>query len=138
MRQMFYGCSGLTSLDVSSFDTKKVWSSKSMFENCSNLTSIDLSGFDASNIKYIEKMFKDCSKLKTISLGDKYTNIPREAYLPNGEGWVNANDPTTVISGEGDFLFPAYISKRRSRQCRTKKSSGFILLVPRMLSPRQT
>ncbi|MCR5021279.1 BspA family leucine-rich repeat surface protein [Ruminococcus sp.] len=103
MREMFYGCSGLTSLDVSSFDTKKVWSSKSMFENCSNLTSIDLSGFDASNIKYIEKMFKDCSKLKTISLGDKYTNIPRETYLPNGEGWVNANDPTTVISGEGDF-----------------------------------
>ncbi|MBE6870202.1 MAG: BspA family leucine-rich repeat surface protein [Ruminococcus albus] len=101
--RMFYGCSSLTSLDVSSFDTKNISNLESLFENCSSLTSIDLSGFDTSNITYISRMFNNCTELKTISLGENFKNIKADAKLLNGEGWVNANDPTTVISGDGDF-----------------------------------
>ncbi|MBO4804113.1 MAG: BspA family leucine-rich repeat surface protein, partial [Muribaculaceae bacterium] len=37
---MFYGCSSLTSLDLSTFDTGQVRDVQSMFERCSNLVTI--------------------------------------------------------------------------------------------------
>ena len=40
MRSMFYGCSRLTTLDLSSFDTSAVTNMDFMFYNCNNLTTI--------------------------------------------------------------------------------------------------
>ncbi|MBO4866468.1 MAG: BspA family leucine-rich repeat surface protein [Ruminococcus sp.] len=129
MRNMFKDCTNLTTLDLRDFDTKNVRYLDSMFENCSSLISIDLSGFETSNTKYISQMFKGCSKLKTIDissfdtskvtnmgklfdnctelktiyLGENFKNIKADAKLPNGEGWVNTNDPETVISGDEEY-----------------------------------
>ena len=47
---MFYGCSGLTSLDVSGFNTDNVTDMGWMFAGCSGLTSLDVSGFNTSNV----------------------------------------------------------------------------------------
>ena len=44
----------------------------------------------------------DCNGLKTLTLSDNFI-ITLSASLPNGDGWVNANDPKTVISGNGDY-----------------------------------
>ena len=68
MSDMFSGCSGLTSLDVSNFDTSKVTSMGYMFYGCSGLTSLDLSNFDTSNVTDIRWMFGDCTGLKTLDL----------------------------------------------------------------------
>ncbi|SEL14184.1 BspA family leucine-rich repeat surface protein [Ruminococcus albus] len=103
MASMFYGCSGLTSLDLSSFDTINVKSMNHMFSGCTILPALDLSRFDTSNVTNMEYMFDFCTELNTISLGDKFTNIPRMAELPNGEGWVNAKDPKNIISGDGKY-----------------------------------
>uniref|UniRef100_UPI0025E18BFC BspA family leucine-rich repeat surface protein n=1 Tax=Ruminococcus sp. TaxID=41978 RepID=UPI0025E18BFC len=103
MGYVFYGCSSLTSLDLSSFDTKNIRYLDSMFENCSSLTSIDVSNFDTSNVAYMDNLFDNCTELKTISLGEKFKNIKADAKLPNGEGWINTKDTSTVISGDGDF-----------------------------------
>ena len=43
---MFFGCSNLTNIDLSSFDTKNVTNMSYMLSYCSNLTNIDLSSFD--------------------------------------------------------------------------------------------
>jgi len=40
MSGMFKGCSNLTKIDLSSFDTKNVTNMSSMFKGCSNLTKI--------------------------------------------------------------------------------------------------
>jgi hypothetical protein len=48
-------------------------------------------------------MFGDCNNLKTLKIGENFKSIKEAAKLPNGEGWVNANDPKTVISGSEDF-----------------------------------
>jgi surface protein len=63
---MFAGCSGLTSLDLSGFDTSEVTTMANMFGGCSGLTSIDLSEFDTSNVENMESMFYICSSLKEI------------------------------------------------------------------------
>ena len=67
---MFAGCSHLTSLDLSHFDTSNVTSMNSMFYGCSSLTSLDLSSFDTSNVTNMYRMFDGCSSLKSISVSE--------------------------------------------------------------------
>ena len=43
---MFYGCSNLTSIDISKFNTENVNYMDYMFADCSNLISIDISKFN--------------------------------------------------------------------------------------------
>ena len=62
---MFYYCSSLTNLDLSSFNTSKVTNMYCMFSDCSSLTSLDLSSFDTSNVTNMDHMFWYCSKLTT-------------------------------------------------------------------------
>ena len=68
MNSMFNGCSSLTSIDLSGFDTSQVDSMGSMFYNCSSLASLDLSGFDTSQVTSMGYMFSGCSDLKTLDL----------------------------------------------------------------------
>ena len=68
MSSMFSGCKKLTSLDVSGFNTSKVTNMYGMFNSCSALTSLDVSGFDTSNVTYIVSMFEDCSSLTSLDV----------------------------------------------------------------------
>ena len=68
MREMFYRCSGLTSLDVSHFNTQNVTSMSGMFGVCSGLTSLDLSHFNTQKITDMGYMFKGCSVLTSLDL----------------------------------------------------------------------
>ena len=68
MRFMFYGCSALTSLDLSGFDTSRVTDMIYMFKGCSALTSLDLSGFDTSRVTDMICMFQGCSKLTSLNV----------------------------------------------------------------------
>ena len=68
MSNMFNGCSGLTRIDLSGFDTSQVASMGNMFQNCHNLTSLDLSGFDTSQVTEMGFMFNGCSGLTSLDL----------------------------------------------------------------------
>ena len=105
---MFYNCSSLKSLDVSGFDTSNVTCMYGMFAGCSGLTTLDLSGFSPENLSYsssydLIETFADCSNLNTITFGEKFKYIVKGMKIPNGEGWVNVKDPTTVVSGDGEY-----------------------------------
>ena len=65
---MFYGCSGLTSLNLSNFNTSKVTDMSGMFQNCANLESLDLSNFDTSKVTDMSNMFLHNAKLSTIKM----------------------------------------------------------------------
>ena len=47
---MLYGCSSLTSLNLSNFYTSQVTSMNNMFYDCSSLTSLDLSSFNTTKV----------------------------------------------------------------------------------------
>ena len=68
MNGMFNGCSSLISIDVSRFDTSKVTSMDYMFNRCSSLISLDVSGFDTSLVTRMNSMFRDCSSLASLDL----------------------------------------------------------------------
>ena len=65
---MFCGCSSLTSLDVSSFDTSAVTNMNAMFYGCSSLTSLDVSSFDTKAVTDMSSMFGNCSSLKSLDV----------------------------------------------------------------------
>ena len=68
MNGMFYGCSGLTSLDVKNFNTQNVTTMWTMFSGCSGLTSLDLSHFNTQNVTDMGGMFSGCSGLTSLDL----------------------------------------------------------------------
>ena len=65
---MFYGCSKLSSLDLSGLDTSNVEYMSRMFCGCSSLQSLDLSGLDTSSPEDMADMFYGCSKLSSLDL----------------------------------------------------------------------
>ncbi len=68
MNSMFHGCSGLTALDVTSFGTAQVTSMQSMFSGCSGLTSLDLTSFDTAQVTNMSGMFSGCSGLTALDV----------------------------------------------------------------------
>lgn len=68
MQGMFFGCAGLTSLDVSGFETGHVANMDSMFAECSGLASLDLSEFETDNVTNMNCMFYNCSGLTNLDV----------------------------------------------------------------------
>ena len=85
MGYMFDGCSGLTSLDVSSFNTTNVTDMNSMFYVCSGLTSLDVSHFNTANVKDMSTMFMYCSGLTNLDVSRFNTaNVTDMGYMFDG------------------------------------------------------
>ena len=68
MSYTFYGCSVLTSLDVSHFNTQNVICMDNMFDGCSALTSLDLRHFNTQNVTNMGGMFWGCSALTSLDV----------------------------------------------------------------------
>ena len=69
---------------TATFDTSKVRDMSSMFYNCTSLTELDLSSFDLSRISYGDYMFYNCSSLRTIYVSEKWFYIVDEEYSTQG------------------------------------------------------
>ena len=82
MSKMFYWCSALTSLDLSSFNTSNVTDMSDMFHYCRFLTSLDLSSFNTSSVTNMSKMFYYCDKLTSLTLNSFNTsNVTDMNYM---------------------------------------------------------
>lgn len=66
---MFEGLYGLTSADMSMFDTSNVTNMNAMFSGCGALSSLDVSGWDTSNVTNMADMFAECAAL-TLDCSD--------------------------------------------------------------------
>ena len=108
MASMFNGCTALTSLDVSGFDTTNVTTMANMFAGCKALTSLDVSGFDTTNVTSMTYMFNNCNALTSLDLSNfntsnvtSMTNMLRycNALMTlNVTGWPNNDYTQTAIS----------------------------------------
>ena len=68
MSHMFDGCESLTNIDLSIFNTQKVINMSYMFGKCNSLTNINLSNFNTENIINMNGMFSGCKSLKNLNL----------------------------------------------------------------------
>ena len=102
MTKMFFGCTKIVSLDLSSFDTTKVTSFNTMFASDPSLTSVDLSSFTVANDATTLGMFviseDDTPSLSKLILGKGFKFTTR-----NGRPNNSLNLPGTWVNmGEGD------------------------------------
>jgi uncharacterized repeat protein (TIGR02543 family) len=82
MYDMFIRCNSLETLDLSNFDTRRVIDMYQMFFGCNDLTSVDLEGFDTSNVTSMAGMFAGCNSLTSLDLGNFDTsNVERMDHL---------------------------------------------------------
>ena len=69
----FCYCYNLTTIEgIEYLNTEKVMNMKDMFYRCSALTSLDLSNFNTKNVTDMSYMFCSCSALTTIFVSDKF------------------------------------------------------------------
>ena len=68
MYSMFYSCSGLDALDLSTFNTANVTDMNYMFANDTNLKDLNLSGFNTASVTSMNSMFEACSALESLDL----------------------------------------------------------------------
>ena len=66
MSCMFYNCSKLEDLDLSTFNTSKVNNMVYMFYNCSSLGNLNLSKFDTKKVIDESLMFFNCNNLNKV------------------------------------------------------------------------
>ena len=77
MSNMFFHCSKLKTIDLTSFNTSKVTIMSGMFYNCASLADLDLSSFNTSNVVYFyggknysQGMFQNCTSLTSLNLAN--------------------------------------------------------------------
>ena len=110
MGYMFYQCSSLQSLDLSSFKTASVTNMNYMFSCCSSLQSLDLSSFNTASVTYMGDMFSCCSSLQSLDLssfntasvdgmGNMFDNCSNLENIYVGDGW------STQAVTNGDYMF---------------------------------
>ena len=82
---MFYKCSNITKIDLSSFDTQNVTDMRKMFFGCNNLKEIDLSTFNTQSVTNMFGMFGKCKNLNNINLSLFSTeNVTDMSYMFDG------------------------------------------------------
>ena len=97
MSGMFYGCSGLTNLDLSHFNTSKVTNMGGLFRDCSGLKSVNLSSFNTAHVTYMNQMFLGCSSLTSLDLSNFNTLV---VQAMNGM-FYDCNHLVTIYAGDG-------------------------------------
>ena len=104
MNFMFLGCSELTSLDVSHFNTSKVTSMIQMF-SITSLTNLDLSSFNTSKVTNMQSMFEGSTNLRTIYVGNGWSTA---AVTSSTNMFYNC---TRLVGGQGTTYDANHIDK---------------------------
>lgn len=77
---LFDGCSSLTTLDVSDWDTSKAQSLCYTFNDCNNLETLDVSDFDVSNVKTFDHTFQGLYVVDALDVSDWNTGSAETMY----------------------------------------------------------
>ena len=110
MSNMFWGCSSLTSLDVTHFNTANVTNMRSMFSSCSSLTSLDVTNFNTAEVTNMGYMFSWCSSLTSLYLTnfntEKVTNMESMFFFCQALTTIYASSKfvTTLVSNSSNMF----------------------------------
>ena len=101
MQQLFYECSSLEFVNVSSFNTSLVGDYYGIFYGCPKLTSLDLSNFEGTYCFSPNGMFFKSNNLKYIDLSSFSIRSPMWSYLGLSES--KGNNETIILNKNFSF-----------------------------------
>ena len=103
MSEMFYGCSQLGDLDLTSFNTSSVTGMSDMFRNCSALTLLDLTTWNTKKVLNMSNMFRECPMLETIYVGSNWST---QAVTNSSNMFTNC---THLVGGNGTLYDASHV-----------------------------
>jgi surface protein len=68
MKQAFYNCTRLTTIDLALGAGSNVTDLTDAFRGCTALTTVDVSGWDVTGVKSLQSAFASCTALETLDL----------------------------------------------------------------------
>ena len=93
MNEMFYNCYSLQYLNFGNFPITQVVNMSYMFYNCSSLGTLDLSKFDTSYVLFMNNLFHDCISLASLDISNFNTQnvIRMESMFENCKSLTKLN-----------------------------------------------
>lgn len=67
-KNMFYGCTGLASINWGATDTRNISDMSDMFNGCRSLTSLNLNQFSTPKLSKADRMFAGCEQLISLKI----------------------------------------------------------------------
>ena len=113
MYAMFYECSSLTSLDVSSFNTQNVTDMSGFISCCTQLESIDVNHFNTENVTSMNNMFSGCESLTELDL----TNFNTTKVEDMGWMFCGCNSLSTISVGSDWSTARVVLSESMFEEC---------------------
>ena len=115
MYGMFFGCSGLTSLDVSNFNTANATNMRYMFRSCSGLTTIYAGDtWNTDKVTDSSSMFDFCTKLKGAIPYDSSKIDATYANWTNGYLTYKAAAQTIKLNVSSDGAVNGYTETEKA------------------------
>ena len=86
MSFIFEDCISITSLNLNNIDTSKTTLMTNTFKNCKSLTSLNLSSFDTSKVRSFQDLFSGCISLSSLDISnfDTISGTTTYSYMFNG------------------------------------------------------
>jgi surface protein len=106
----FFGCSSLTTLNLSNWDASNVSNFTVFAHSCSSLTTLNLSNLDTSNASAFNEFIRECVSLTTLDISSwdlgKASNFSSFALSSGLTNFIvgNAFDNTPCTNFSGAFL----------------------------------
>lgn len=103
----FYNMKSLTSITgLSRWDTSKITTMNSMFKGCTGLKSLDFSSFNTKNVTNFSSMMYGCTGLSKITVADTFATayLPTPGYstglvyVSSRKGLTIAGNPSSALS----------------------------------------
>lgn len=134
---MFYGCTSLTTLDLSSLHFSNLINIASCFRDCKSLQTLNIANWNLAQATATTDAFKNCSKLENLSIG----NLPdyKEATYKWGfetcaaltrESLVNIINalPTTTQTGAKITIGATNVAKLTDEDKAIATSKGWVIV----------
>ena len=94
---LFYGCTGLTTIDLRGLQTGEVQNYSDMFTNCIHLARVDFTGMDTHSAQDFHSMFRGCAELSEVIWGGIDTSkVVSTVDMFNGCGSLTSMDLTPL------------------------------------------
>ena len=113
MNQAFQNCTSLTKLNVSGWDVSKVTNMTLAFAEDRALSSLDLSTWDNSAVTSMKDVFSMMDSLNEVSLGSKFKFVGTSPFLPDQTGHVAGADGKWYDT-DGNGYTPADIPSNKA------------------------
>ncbi|MDD7759254.1 MAG: BspA family leucine-rich repeat surface protein [Bacteroidales bacterium] len=129
MGYMFYNCSSLTTMDLTSFNTENVVNMAGMFYGCSSLYGVGLSSFNTSKVTDMAYMFSGCSSLKMLNVSSFNTeNVTDMRYMFFGSSALTKLDLSNFNTAKVSFMQSMFAgcSKLTTIYCKDNWNSNVV------------